>query len=71
MPAEVVGFRDGRTLLMPLGEIVGVGPGNVVSSTGRPFEIRVGDGLLGRVLDGLGRPIDGGGRSGLRPGAGR
>lgn len=57
--AEVVGFRDGRTLLMPLGEIHGIGPGNPVTSTGKPFQVLVGDELLGRILDGLGRPIDG------------
>jgi flagellum-specific ATP synthase len=61
VPAEVVGFRDGRTLLMPLGEMRGIGPGNTVSATGRPFRLSVGPGLLGRVLDGLGRPIDGAG----------
>jgi len=60
VPAEVVGFREGRTLLMPLGEMHGIGPGNPVSPTGRPFSLAVGDHLLGRVLDGLGRPIDGG-----------
>ena len=66
VPAEVVGFRAGRTLLMPLGEMHGIGPGNVVTPTGRPVRIPVGDGLLGRVLDGLGRPIDHGpGLSGL------
>lgn len=56
--AEVVGFRDGATLLMPLGEMQGIGPGNPVSATGRPFRLPVGEELLGRVLDGLGRPID-------------
>jgi flagellum-specific ATP synthase len=60
VPAEVVGFRAGRTLLMPLGEMHGIGPGNVVSATGRPVRVRVGEALLGRVLDGLGNPIDGG-----------
>src|SRR3954447_11416199 len=59
VPAEVVGFRGQRTLLMPLGEMHGIGPGKTVSSTGRPFQVSVGDDLLGRVLDGLGRPIDG------------
>ena len=58
VPAEVVGFRAGRTLLMPLGQMHGIGPGNVVTPTGRPVRIPVGDALLGRVLDGLGRPID-------------
>ncbi|WP_051160534.1 FliI/YscN family ATPase [Patulibacter americanus] len=59
VPAEVVGFRSGRTLLMPLGELGGVGPGTTVSGTGHPFRVPVGDDLLGRVLDGLGAPLDG------------
>jgi flagellum-specific ATP synthase len=58
VPAEVVGFRDGRTLLMPLGEMHGIAPGRIATATGRQFEIMVGDDLLGRVIDGLGRPID-------------
>jgi len=57
--AEVVGFRDRGALLMPLGSMHGIGPGNPVSATGRPFRVGVGAALLGRVLDGLGRPIDG------------
>ena len=60
VPAEVVGFREGRTLLMPLGEMHGIGPGRRVEATGNSFRVRVGDGLLGRVLDGLGSPIDDG-----------
>jgi flagellum-specific ATP synthase len=52
--AEVVGFRDGRTLLMPLGELHGIGPGTRVLASGAPFRIVVGDGLLGRVVNGLG-----------------
>ena len=60
VPAEVVGFRAGRTLLMPLGEMQGIGPGNVVTATGRHLSVPVGSQLLGRVLDGLGRPMDGG-----------
>jgi len=60
VPAEVVGFRAGRTLLMPLGEMHGIAPGNLVTATGRPFRVRVGRSLLGRLLDGLGQPIDGG-----------
>jgi len=59
VPAEVVGFRGSRTLLMPLGEMQGIGPGKTVTATGSGFEITVGDGLLGRVLGGLGQPIDG------------
>jgi flagellum-specific ATP synthase len=57
--AEVVGFRDGRTLLMPLGELHGIGPGTRVLASGAPFRIAVGDGLLGRIVDALGAPYDG------------
>jgi flagellum-specific ATP synthase len=60
LPAEVVGFRSGRTLLMPLGEMQGIGPGDVVTATGRRVSVATGNALLGRVLDGLGNPIDGG-----------
>jgi flagellum-specific ATP synthase len=56
--AEVVGFRDGRTLLMPLGELHGIGPGTRVLASGAPFRVTVGDGLLGRVVSGLGLPED-------------
>jgi flagellum-specific ATP synthase len=55
--AEVVGFREGRTLLMPLGELQGIGPGTQVQGTGAPFRVAVGKHLLGRVLDGLGQPL--------------
>ena len=58
---EVVGFRAGRTLLMPLGELGGIGPGTPVTPTGAPFRVAVGPQLLGRVIDGLGAPLDGGG----------
>ncbi len=57
--AEVVGFRGERTLLMPLGHMEGIRPGFDVVATGMPLNIDVGDSLLGRVLDGLGNPIDG------------
>ena len=56
---EVVGFRGGRTLLMPLGELHGISPGTSVHPTGNPFKVPVGDRLLGRVIDGLGVPLDG------------
>jgi flagellum-specific ATP synthase len=59
VPCEVVGFRGGRTLLMPLGELHGIGPGTVVNPTGAPFRVAVGNELLGRVIDGLGMPLDG------------
>jgi len=57
---EVVGFRDNRLLMMPLGEMRGVRPGSRVISRGRRTCVTVGPELLGRVLDGRGRPIDGG-----------
>jgi len=57
--AEVVGFRDGSTILMPVGRIRGIAPGNAVRLRPNPPGIRMGTELLGRVLDGLGRPIDG------------
>jgi flagellum-specific ATP synthase len=57
--AEVVGFRNNRLLLMPLGELHSVGPGCDVVATGRPLTVQVGSELLGKVLDGLGRPLDG------------
>jgi flagellum-specific ATP synthase len=57
--AEIVGFKEGKALLMPLGELRGIGPGAKVMATGEEFKVPVGDQLLGRVIDGLGRPIDG------------
>src|SRR3954471_11605333 len=59
VPAEVVGFRDSRTLLMPLGEMHGIGPGNSVTASGSQLRVPVGEELLGRVVDALGRPMDG------------
>jgi len=64
--AEVVGFRDDRVLLMPLGEMDGIAPGSEVVATGAGFSIVLGPGLVGRVVDGLGRPIDGKGPIGGR-----
>ncbi|MFQ5607020.1 MAG: FliI/YscN family ATPase [Candidatus Zixiibacteriota bacterium] len=60
--AEVVGFRDSRLLLMPLGDLKGITPGAVVVSTGDHLRAPVGRELIGRTLNGLGRPIDGLGR---------
>ncbi len=59
--AEAVGFREGQVLLMPLGEMAGTAPGDEVIAAGHPLRIPVGTQLLGRILDGLGRPIDHGG----------
>ncbi|MBZ0156336.1 MAG: FliI/YscN family ATPase [Alphaproteobacteria bacterium] len=60
--AEVIGFRDDKILLMPLGDMRGIGPGSKIVAKGRQRYVRVGDGLLGRVLDGMGEPLDGKGR---------
>ena len=57
--AEVVGFRNHHLLLMPLGEIRGIHPGSEVIATGAPMRVSVGSALKGRVIDGLGKPIDG------------
>ncbi len=57
--AEVVGFRKGKVLLMPLETLQGLGPGCRILSYGRKANIGVGPKLLGRVIDGLGNPIDG------------
>jgi flagellum-specific ATP synthase len=56
--AEVVGFKEGRVLLMPLGSVSGISPGNSVNATGHTLRVPVGNELLGRVLNGLGRPMD-------------
>lgn len=58
-PCEVVGFKARRVLLMPLVNIEGIGAGCEVIATNREVSVKVGPGLLGRVLDGLGNPIDG------------
>lgn len=60
LKAEVVGFRNNRVILMPLGELHSIGPGCEVVSTGKPLTVQVGYELLGKVLDGLGQPLDGG-----------
>ena len=56
--AEVVGFKDKRILLMPFDSIDGIGPGSTVENTSMPLQINVGSTLLGKTLDGLGRPLD-------------
>ncbi len=60
--AEVVGFRGPSTLLMPHGDLEGIAPRQAVVALGRSFAIQTGPELLGRVLDGFGRPIDGAAR---------
>ena len=59
IPAEVVGFREGKVMLMPVGDMQGVGPGCEVVSAQKTLQVKVGEELLGRVLDGLGNPMDG------------
>ena len=57
--AEAVGFRDNKVLLMPLGDMNGIGPGSKVVATRDYLSVGVGNALIGRVIDGMGRPIDG------------
>ena len=57
--AEVVGFRDKRVLLMPLGDLGGIGPGSTIIARKSNPSAKVGDELLGRVIDGMGNPLDG------------
>jgi flagellum-specific ATP synthase len=57
--AEVVGFRDGKTMLMPLGDLRGIGIGSRIVSKKQAVSAAVGENILGRVIDGLGNPIDG------------
>lgn len=56
--AEVVGFTRDEVILSPLGEMTGIGPSSEVVATHMPLQIKVGPQLLGRVLNGLGQPID-------------
>jgi flagellum-specific ATP synthase len=56
---EVVGFKNNRVLSMALGDISHISPGCEIVASGKSFTVSVGHGLLGRVLDGLGKPIDG------------
>ena len=57
--AEVVGFKNGKTLLMPFETTEGIGSGCIVENMGYPLSVQVGQDMLGLTLDGLGRPIDG------------
>lgn len=59
VPAEVVGFRGSTTLLLPLAELEGIAPGDRVLPQEQKLRVGVGKSLLGRILDGLGQPIDG------------
>lgn len=57
--AEVVGFKNNNILLMPLGNMSGIGPGSIVEASPEPLKIRVSEQLLGRVINGIGEPMDG------------
>ncbi len=57
--AEVVGFKDKRILLMPFESVDGIGPGSIVKNTGSVLNISIGNDILGKTVDGLGRPLDG------------
>ncbi|HEU17908.1 MAG TPA: flagellar protein export ATPase FliI [Deltaproteobacteria bacterium] len=60
--AEVVGFRNGKVLMMPIEGLNGIGPGSRILPLGKKADVRVGESCLGRVIDGLGQPIDDKGR---------
>ncbi|MBQ9700006.1 MAG: flagellar protein export ATPase FliI [Lachnospiraceae bacterium] len=55
--AEVVGFKENRILLMPFESVDGIGPGSIVENTGSVLKVAVSDDILGKTVDGLGRPI--------------
>jgi flagellum-specific ATP synthase len=57
--SEVVGFKSSNILLMPLGHMSGIGPGSIVEALEKPLTVKVSEALLGRVLNGLGQPMDG------------
>lgn len=57
--AEVVGFKEDKILLMPFGNMEGIGPGSKVIASGHSLQVKVGEELIGRILDGLGNPMDG------------
>ena len=57
---EVVGFNNGKVMLMPYTDIEGIGPGSIVDNTGRQLQVGVGDALVGRIINAIGQPIDGG-----------
>jgi len=60
VPAEVVGFKDSLALIMPLGEMRGLGPGSLIRVVKSSATVKVGDGLLGRIIDAMENPIDDG-----------
>lgn len=65
LEAEVIGFRDGRTMMMPLGALDGLAMGARIVARGNGSDVPVGRALLGRVVDAAGLPVDGGGDLGI------
>jgi flagellum-specific ATP synthase len=59
LPVEIVGFKEGRVIAMPFGEVKGIKPGSRMVELNKQSVLYVGEGFLGRVIDGLGRPLDG------------
>ncbi len=59
IPCEVVGFKHDNVILMPLGELIGIAPGCRVVPEGKPLSIKCSDELFGKVLDGIGNPLEG------------
>ena len=57
--SEAVGFNHGKVMLMPYTDIEGIGPGSIVDNTGTKLAVGVGEGLIGRVINAIGEPIDG------------
>lgn len=57
--SEVVGFNNERIILMPYSEVTEIGPGCIVESTGRSLSVKIGRGMIGNVVDSLGKPLDG------------
>ncbi|WP_158737692.1 flagellar protein export ATPase FliI [Alteribacillus sp. YIM 98480] len=57
--AEVVGFKEKNVLLMPLSQTIDIGPGCLVEATRNPLQIKAGYGIIGKVIDGTGQPLDG------------
>lgn len=58
--AEAVGFQSDKVLLMPYTDIEGVGPGSIVDNTGKKLMVKTGEKLIGRIIDAIGQPLDGG-----------
>jgi flagellum-specific ATP synthase len=57
--AEVVGFRDEYVILMPFTNVKDISPGSIVEATSKPLQVKIGSGLIGKVVDSLGMPLDG------------